>query len=167
MAAALPASQRQHYPAMVAPIVNLHGEQIAIHKTFLRPDGSAKANLPKNHQRETCGRWKSGAVRLSEPRLDAPLLVAEGIKSAASAGLLFGLPVWQLSVLPASEALELPSRVQKVVIAADNDASLTGQRAALIVSDRWEREGRRVKILLPPVTGDDFNDILLRTAGEG
>jgi len=36
-----------YFPAMLAPIVNVAGEQIALHKTFLKPDGSGKADLPK------------------------------------------------------------------------------------------------------------------------
>jgi hypothetical protein len=57
----------RYFPAMIAPIVNVAGEQTAIHKTFLKPDGSGKADLPKEEQRETCGPMKGAAVRLAPP----------------------------------------------------------------------------------------------------
>ena len=57
-----------YHSAMIAPVVNITGEQIAIHKTFLRPDGRSKADLPKEEQRETCGPLKGGAIHLAPHR---------------------------------------------------------------------------------------------------
>ena len=57
-----------YFPAMVTPIVDAAGEQIAVHKTFLRPDGSGKTDLPREEQRETCGPMKGGAVWLAPLR---------------------------------------------------------------------------------------------------
>ena len=131
-----PRYDKAYYPAMLAPIVNLRGKQIGCHKTFLKPDGSGKADLPKELQRETCGQFKTGAIRLAP--VSARLLIAEGI-----------------------ETLEMPAEVRDVIIAADNDASGAGQRAALIAQKRWQSEGRSVRILLPPNIGEDFNDVLL------
>jgi putative DNA primase/helicase len=151
----------KYYPAMVAPIVNVVGEQIAIHKTFLRPDGSGKAGLAKEEQRETCGPMKGGAVRLAPYRAGAELLIGEGIESTLSAMRLFGLPGWAAICAIGIEALELPDDVRRIVIAADNDLSGVGQRAALSACERWATEGRSVRILLPPSPGGDFNDVLL------
>ncbi len=147
-------------PAMVAAIVDRNGDQIAVHKTFLRPDGANKAALPKEQQRETCGPMKGGAVRLASPRPDCTLLVGEGIETVLSAMQLFELPGWAAICAGGIEALDLPRNILNVTIAADSDASLTGQRAALIARERWEREGRHVEILAPPAAGMDFNDIL-------
>jgi putative DNA primase/helicase len=150
-----------HYPAMVAPIVNIAGEQIAIHKTFLRPDGRGKVDLPREQQRETCGPMKGGAVRLAPHRPGVELLVGEGIESTLSAMHLFGLPGWAALCAPGIEALDLPAEVRAVVIAADNDVNGVGQRAALSAQARWIAEGRSVRILVPPNPGEDFNDVLL------
>jgi putative DNA primase/helicase len=150
----------RHFPAMVAPIVNVAGEQTAIHKTFLKPDGSGKADLPKEEQRETCGPMKGAAVRLAPPR-DGEILVAEGIETTLAAMQMFGLPGWAAICAPGVEALQLPSEARKIIIAADNDESGTGQHAALRAHDRWVAVGRSVRILLPPNTGEDFNDVLL------
>ena len=38
---------RTGYPALIAIVRNAAGEQIAIHRTYLAPDGSGKADVPK------------------------------------------------------------------------------------------------------------------------
>jgi putative DNA primase/helicase len=149
----------RYYPAMVAPIVNVAGEQIAVHKTFLSPDGSGKADLPKPEQRETCGPFKGGAIRLAPHRAGVELLIGEGVESTLSAMQLFSLPGWAALCANGLEALELPREIRSVAIAADNDANGVGQRAALSAQERWAAEGRSVRILLPPNPGD-FNDVL-------
>jgi hypothetical protein len=150
-----------YFPAMVAPIVNAAGEQIAIHKTFLRPDGRGKADLPKTEQRETCGPMKGGAVRLAHHHADLELLVGEGIESTLSAMQLFDLPGWAALYDGGIKDLDLPADIRRVDIATDNDANGVGQRAALCALDRWAAEERSVRILLPPNPGEDFNDVLL------
>ena len=45
-----------------------------------------------------------------------------------------------------------------VVIAADHDGP--GLKAAEAAADRWQSEGRRVRIARPDRAGADFNDIL-------
>ena len=40
-------------PAMLAPVVDIDGEQIGAHMTYLRRDGAGKADLPKEYQRES------------------------------------------------------------------------------------------------------------------
>jgi putative DNA primase/helicase len=155
-----------YYPAMVAPIVDISGELIGVHKTFLRPDGLGKADLLKKDQRETCGPRKGGAVRLAEYEAGGPLLVGEGLESTLSAMQLFELPGWAALCADGIEALELPHDAIEVVIAGDRDTNGVGQRAALVARERGEREGRRVEILTPPVAGADFNDVLQSAVGK-
>jgi len=150
----------RYYPVMVAPIVNVGGEQIAIHKTFLLSDGSGKASLPKEQQRETCGPMKGGAVRLGSYRPGIALIIGEGIETTLSAMQMFGLPGWAALSAYGLEALKLPDEVREIAICADNDLNRRGQRAALIAYQRWVSEDRSVRVWLPPDTGDDFNSIL-------
>jgi putative DNA primase/helicase len=154
------------YPAMAAPIVNVAGEHVAIHKTFLRPDGG-KADLPKKEQRETRGPMKGGAVRLAPHCANLKLLIGEGIESTLSAMQMFGLPGWAALCAPGLEALDLPDDVRRIAIVADNDANMVGQGAALVAWQRWSGEGRSAEILLPPNVGQDFNDVLLAGADNG
>jgi len=149
-------------PAMVAPVVNVSGEQTGVHKTFLRPDGSGKADLPKEEQRESCGILKAGAVRLADLDHDCALIVGEGIESTLSAMQMFGLPGWAALSATGIEALDLPDEIRDVVIAADNDSNGVGYAAALAACERWQGEARHVEILMPPHAGDDFNSILLQ-----
>ena len=79
---------------MLAPVVNVTGEQIGVHLTYLRRDGGGKATLPKEYQRECRGVIHGGAIRLAEHDPDAELIVAEGIESAFSAMQLFGRAGW-------------------------------------------------------------------------
>jgi phage/plasmid primase-like uncharacterized protein len=148
-------------PAMLAPVVNVTGEQIGVHLTYLRRDGGGKATLPKEYQRECRGVIHGGAIRLAEHDPDAELIVAEGIESAFSAMQLFGRAGWAAVYAGGLKTLELPSSVRAVIIAADNDASGTGQRNALAAYDRWRADGRQVCIKTPPAIGTDFNDLLL------
>ena len=48
-----------------------------------------------------------------------------------------------------------------VVIAADNDANGTGERAARLAAEPWIAQGRKVRIALPPGPGSDWNGVLL------
>jgi hypothetical protein len=152
----------RYHPALLAPIVDADGALIGIHKTFLRSDGSGKADLPKEQQRETVGLRKGGAVRLARWDPDLPLLIAEGLESALAAMQLFDLPAWSALCADGIEALELPGEVRRVMIAADNDASSCGYHAALTAYQRWRAEGRSGEILIPPNIGDDFNNVLLQ-----
>ncbi len=77
---------------------------------------------------------------------------------------LFGRPGWSAVYAGGLKTLGLPPEVRHIVIAADNDTTGAGQRAALIACERWTAEGRQVAIKLPPTPGDDFNAVL---AGRG
>ena len=74
--------ERGRIPAMLALVRDVNGEPIAVHRTFLRRDGSAKAEVEP--QKATLGPYWGGAARLDP--LARELAVAEGIESAASAG---------------------------------------------------------------------------------
>jgi putative DNA primase/helicase len=148
-------------PAMLAPIVNVDGEQIGVHMTYLRRDGDGKADLSKEFQRESRGLIHGGAIRLAEHDPDAELIIGEGIETTFSAMQIFGRAGWAAVYAGGLKTMELPPGVRRIIIAADNDASGAGQRNALAAYDRWRAEGRLVRIKAPPAIGTDFNDILL------
>jgi putative DNA primase/helicase len=146
-------------PAMVALVEHVQHGPIGVHCTYIRPDGSAKADLPKKEQRACFGPIAGGAVRFGEPHPGLWLVVGEGIESTLSAALACGLPAWAALSASGIEALLLPSNATHVLIAADNDVNGRGQCAAHQAAARWLADGRRVRIALPPV-GSDFNDLL-------
>ena len=145
---------------MLAPVVDVNSVQTGVHMTFLKKDGSGKAELPKEYQRECRGAVRGGAIRLIPFEPDVELVLAEGLETSLAASELFGLPCWSALYAGGLCSLVLPPEVRRVVIAANNDGSGAGQRAALAAYDRWRDEGRSVRIVAPPVVGDDFNDAL-------
>jgi hypothetical protein len=147
---------------MLAPIVDVDGEQIGVHLTYLRRDGRGKAELTKEYQRECRGAVRGGSIRLLPFNPDLALLLSEGVESGLAATQLFGLPSWSAVCAGGLRTVVLPPDVSRVIIAADNDASGAGQRNALDAYDRWTAEGRSVRIVVPPVVGDDFKDVLLK-----
>jgi putative DNA primase/helicase len=142
-------------PAMVALVVNVAGAAVAVHRTYLRRDGGAKAAVEPS--KASLGPVWGGAIRLDA--VAPEMVVAEGIETAASAGCLLGLPAWvAISAGNLRSGVMLPAEVKSVVIAADADEP--GERAACDAASRWQREGRRVRIARLNLAGQDFNDLL-------
>jgi hypothetical protein len=146
-------------PAMVAAV---QGAGLpAVHRTFLRADGTGKAGLDGG-DKLMLGATAGGAVRL----VGGPsrLVVAEGIESGLS--LLCGLlddPVTLWAALSTSglRGLRLPRQPSRLTIACDGDAA--GREAAHALAERAHGLGWQVGIL-DPGNGADFNDILTRKA---
>src|ERR1700722_3961075 len=67
-------------PAMLAPVVDIDGEQIGVHLTYLRHDGAGKAALPKEYQRECRGALAGGGIRLIPFDPGVELVLAEGVE---------------------------------------------------------------------------------------
>lgn len=148
----------RRYPAMVAAV---QGSGLpAVHRTYLRPDGSGKADI--DPAKAMLGATAGGAVRLA----DGPsrLVVAEGIESGLSllCGLLDGpATVWAALSTSGLRGLRLPSQLGRLTIACDGDGP--GREAAHNLAERAHALGWQVGIL-DPGNGADFNDILTRKA---
>jgi putative DNA primase/helicase len=123
-----------------------------VHRTFLRSDGSAKADLPG--QKMSLGRIRGAAVRLAP--IASKLAVCEGIETGLSFMQATSIPTWAALSAAGMQALVLPREVREVVIAADPDP--VGIKAARLAAQRWHTEGRAVRIIKPP-QGFDFNDL--------
>jgi putative DNA primase/helicase len=143
-------------PAMVALVVGgADGRPTAIHRTFLRPDGTGKADV--DPVKMCLGPVAGGAVRLGE--CGEHLALAEGIETALSVQQVTGIPAWAAISASGFRSLVLSPlpRAAFVTIAADPDP--VGQAAAYAAAQRWHGEGRSVRIAAPP-SGSDFNDLL-------
>jgi len=141
---------------MVARVDSLDGELIGVHRTWIErgPDG-----MWWRRDRAMLGCAAGGAVRLA-PAAET-LLIAEGIETCLAPMQATGQPTWAALSTSGMIALELPPIVREVVILADHDRSGAGERAAHTAAQRWLREGRRVRIAMPPQPGWDFADMLL------
>ena len=156
---------RTGYPALVAIVRNAAGERIAIHRTYLAPDGSGKANVPK--PRMMLGSIAGGAVRLGDVGEHGVVGLAEGIETALSVMQACSeLPVWAALASGNLEQVALPSDVKRVVVLADHDGEGVGLKVAERAAGRFHAEGRRVWIAHPPNVGDDFNDLLLKQGSD-
>lgn len=144
-------------PAMIASVERTGG-RAAIHRTFLASDGGGKASI--HPQRAGLGPVGGGAVRLAPIVPNTWLIVGEGIETTLSAMQATGLPGWAALSAGGIESLILPPEANMVLICADNDPSVRGQRAARVATQLWLVEGRRVRVAVPPGAGD-FNDVLI------
>jgi hypothetical protein len=79
-------------PAMVALVEHVRLGPVAVHCTYLRPDGNTKADLPKNKTRACFGPVSGGAVRLGMPRSGEWFVVSEGIETGLSVALACSIP---------------------------------------------------------------------------
>ncbi len=141
-------------PALIAAVVDVQGDLVAVHRTFLRPDGNRKADFEP--AKATLGAVWAAAIRLDE--VAPEIVVGEGLETSASAGRLLGLPAWAAtSAGNLAAGLVLPPEVRAVVVAADADEP--GERAARAAALRWQRLGLRVRIARPAAAGHDFNDV--------
>jgi hypothetical protein len=135
-----------------------HGP-IGIHRTYLKDDGSGKAEVDPNKM--MLGPVGGGAVRFGMPVAGQELVVGEGIESTLSVAVACSLPAWAALSATGIKNLILPPEATDVVIAADNDASGAGQDAAHRAAKRFLSEGRSVKIALPPIPDTDFNTMII------
>jgi putative DNA primase/helicase len=165
-----PSSTRERtirIPALIARVADADGKFAALQRTFLKRDGSGKADIEP--ARASLGPIWGGAVRLA-PLQDVlaagELVVGEGIETSACAGLLLGLPAWAaISAGNLAKGLALPPDIRRVVIAADPDAP--GEDAARSAWFRWRAEGRAVRVATPHTPSHDFNDVLLAKESRG
>ena len=155
---ALPHSQtKQKLPGMVARLRSPTGRAMGIHRTYLRTDGSGKAELPGG-AKMMLGACSGGAVRFGP---DRPVIaLAEGIETALSIGVASHLTVWATLSTSGLKGLILPPPpiAEIIVIAADHDPA--GLAAAENAAARLEADGRAVSIIAPQARGSDFNDVL-------
>jgi hypothetical protein len=145
----------KRFPALVAAVQG--AGLAAVHRTYLRADGSGKAGL-EGDDKLMLGATAGGAVRL----IDGPgrLVVAEGIESGLSllCGFLDGpATVWAALSTSGLRGLHLPAQPGRLLVAYDGDAA--GREAGRALANRGHGLGWQVSIL-DPGDGADFNDIL-------
>jgi putative DNA primase/helicase len=153
-------------PAMVAVVQDPEGANVTLHRTFLRPDGKAKAEM-ETPRRLMPGKLPDGAcVRLSE-YTGGPLGIAEGIETAKAASALYEIPVWAALNASMLARWQPPEGCDEVAVFADNDPKFGGQAAAFTLAHRLACKGLTVTVHLPEVPGDDFADVWLRRQPKG
>jgi hypothetical protein len=148
------------WPQMIAVIEHVERGLVGVTRTFLRPDGSAKAAI--DPVRLVRGAVRGGAVRLA-PAAET-LHVGEGIETTLAGIAATGLPGWAALSTSGLASLILPPIVRNVIVLADHDISGAGEQAARTAAARWLAEGRRVQIYVSPRIGEDAADLILAAA---
>ncbi len=159
---------RPTMPAMIAGMVNGQGVMQACHLTFLKPDGTGKALVPKAKLMwpEVKGlviRLNMGASGL-EPEAATgagPLVLCEGIEDGLS--LAMGDPdlrVWAASSL--SNLANVPDHgcASSFVVAQDNDWGKPQAKAAFEKGLSHLRQFHKPVVPVRSTVGKDFNDQL-------
>ena len=73
-------------------------------------------------------------------------------------------PAWACGCVDNLRNFPVLPGIEHLTILADNDESGAGQAAAQACAERWAGAGRQVEVLTPDTVGEDFNDIVLRSA---
>jgi phage/plasmid primase-like uncharacterized protein len=139
---------------MLAGVAGPDRRIVAVQRTYLVPDGAAKAFVTA--PRLTLGPLAAGAVRLAPP--GPTLAIAEGVETALSFSAITGVPCWASLSAERLHRVELPEIAQTVIIAADHDEP--GIKAAKRAAAHYRSVGREVRIEAPDLPGFDWNDVL-------
>ena len=149
-----------HMEAMVAMVMSPQGKLVTLHRTYIKNGKKAEVPIPKKLL-PLWGKLQGAAIRLFEPERE--MGIAEGIETALSATLLFGVPVWSAINANMMEQWEPPEEAEHIWIFGDNDESFTGQKVAYALANRLKvDEKKAVRVEIPKEIGD-WNDELLRS----
>lgn len=159
-------------PCMVA-MVGVHGVLDAkgrqryetMHRTFLKPDGSGKAEM-ESPRKLMPGDVPDGACVMLSRYTGGPLGIAEGIETAMSATALHGIPTWAALTAGLMAKWRPPVGCDEVHIFADHDRKFGGQSAAYQLAHRLACNGISATVHVPETPGSDFNDIWLKRIGK-
>ena len=143
-------------PVMVARVEGEGGLLLGLHLNILEPDGRGR----RGKKLAKGSRPKGGAIRLYLPEAGQPLALAEGIETALAVRETTGWPAWATIAAPFMKEVIVPPEVREILIAADHDRA--GLEAAHALARRLLREGRRVRLAVPPEEKADWLDVLVR-----
>jgi hypothetical protein len=141
---------------MVAAVTTCPGtDVVAIHRTYLNPNGSGKADVDPDKM--SLGPIVGGAIRLGPPAPE--MAIAEGIEDGMTILQETGIPVWAATSASAMRSMVLPALPMAAEVVVCSDPDPVGQRAVDVAAARWISEGRSVRVAVPP-NRMDFNDVL-------
>ena len=145
------------WPAMVAAITSPAGELVALHRTWLAPEGrKAPTPGPVKKLSRAAGLVMGGCIRLATPA--AGLLgIAEGIETAMAACCASPVPTVAAYSAGALAAWQWPGELRRLVIFADADPA--GAGAADKLRQRARAAGLAVSVMTPTTAGADWCDV--------
>lgn len=174
-------------PAMVAAIVNLAGKHVGTHRTWLKADGSGKADAAElgvdargqpNDPKKVMGPYWGGHIPLwkgvhKQPLRDVPpgtdIYVSEGIEDGLTAACADpGLRIIAMVSLGNLLSIELPPQMGRLILLKQNDPP--GSPAAKLFARgvaHQRAQGRHVLVVEVPDGVKDLNDLAREEAALG
>jgi putative DNA primase/helicase len=141
----------------------LTGEPRAIHRTAITPAGLKVGRM-------SLGPKAACVIRLwPDDTVEQDLVLGEGIETTLAAATRFChrgkplQPAWAAGDAGNLENLAVIERVKVLTLLVDNDATGRGQRAAKKCACRWNAAECAVIRLIPRQSGNDFNDLIMRS----
>ena len=163
-------------PALVGLVADaLTGEPINLHRTWLQPDGSGKASID-NPRRLLKGHRSRGVIRLwPDEEITLGLVLGEGVETCLAAALESLTPVWATISAGNLAAFPVLPGIEALTILVDHDkpnpntGKRAGRAAALELIRRYKEAGfdpkRDIKVIYPPIEGEDVNDLVCKHRG--
>ncbi|WP_245523900.1 toprim domain-containing protein [Mesorhizobium sp. M2D.F.Ca.ET.223.01.1.1] len=151
--------RRERHPAMLAALIDVDGNAVNIHRTYLTDDGR-KAEVDEVRKMMPGGFPAGASIRLAPH--GSVLGIAEGIETALAATALFGVPCWSAVNSTGLEKWLAPAGITEVVVYGDNDPKFGGQAAAFALAHRLACAGLITSVQIPPMVGEDWNDVLTK-----
>lgn len=158
-------------PALLAAITDAQGEQLAVHRIYLRQDGDAWRKAALDMPKKAMGGYVGGHVPIWRGTAGTPLREAqpgetvaltEGVEDALAVAML--MPAWRVlaSISLANLArVALPDAITAVTLVADNDAPDSPASTALRRAvEAHTAAGRQVRVARAPGGAKDFAEIL-------
>ena len=143
-------------PAMVSLLQDVRtGEPCGVHRTYLAPDGSGKAD---KQAKRMLGRAGGAAIMLTPfEEVTLGLAICEGIETGLALLAQGAAPLWACGSASGIRTFPLLAGVESLTVLADHDP--TGIGAAEACAERWQSEGREVFAFVPEINGSDFADL--------
>lgn len=148
--------RQDRIPAMLALMTDpVSNQPVGIHRTFLKPDGSGKADVTP--AKMVLGSW--GVIRLTpDDEVTVGLGISEGIENAITVlQHLNWSPVWAIGNAGSLASFPVLDGIETLTIFADHD--IAGINAAQSCGPKWVQAGRAVQIIAPRMQAD-WNDAM-------
>lgn len=145
------------WPAMVARLSAPDGQLLALHRTWLTPDGrKAPTPGPCKKLTPTAGHLAGACIRLGSLAA-GQIGIAEGIETALAARCASGVPTVAAYSAGALAGWVWPTDLRRLVIFADADSA--GAEASDKLRQRARTAGLSVEVMTPTAPGTDWCDV--------
>ena len=164
----------QKFPGMLAIYRDKDGVPLTLHRTFLKSDGSGKADVSRPKMILAPPRdMRGGYIMLDRPIDTASgkyIGIAEGIETALSVREASGCPMWVGYSDRLMEMVNIPLDVKMVIPWVDLEPSGAGVRAGKALSERLAKQSCETFPQVPNNMDQpkaDWNDVYVQKGAAG